>query len=61
MSENKKSIHADRTLVRPDTTPEGLKQTAIDMLKAITGEGPTPEDMAAMDARVARMKRESQP
>ena len=60
MSKNEKAIHADRTLVKPGTTPEELKQTAINMLKAITGKEPTPEDLANMDAKVARMERESQ-
>ena len=60
MSESKKGIHADRILVRPGPTPEEMKQTAIDMLRSITGKPPTEDDLTKMDAQVQRMKEEDE-
>lgn len=57
MSDRKKETpHADLTLVRPGTTPEEMKQMAIDLYRKITGKEPTAEDMASMGRRVVRMK-----
>ena len=42
----------DRTLVKPGSAREEMKQAAIDLYKELTGKNPTEEDLAIMDERL---------
>ena len=49
-----KEIKADLTLVKPDTTGEEIRRQALLISERLLGRKATPEEIEAMDAKLAK-------